>query len=144
MAGQNGRLPPAELCHDERMSPISEQSATAASVAAVAATGRGNGYALAALLCSVAAFVLAGPIAVVAWPLMAASITCIVLAKRNGATHRWMTTLAIVLLAVGALVSLVMPLLTVLVAILMLGEASFDGVPSVFWYYWSGEYLFAG
>lgn len=129
------------------MSTISEQSAAPASAASdevAAPTGRGNGYALAALLCSVAAFVLAGPIAVVAWPLMAASITCIVMAKRNGATHRWMTILAIVLLAVGALVSLVMPMLTVLVAVLMLGEASFDGVPGVFWYYWSGQYLFAG
>ncbi len=125
------------------MSTISEPTAASEPTASDAPqAGPGNRYALAALLCGVAALVLAGPIAVIAWPLMAASITCIVMARRTGATHRWMSILAIVLLIVAALVSLVMPLLTVFVGLLMFGEAPLDGVIGVFWHYWSGAYLF--
>lgn len=105
---------------------------------------RGNAFALGAMLCSVAVLLLAGPIAVVAWLLMIATVVLVVLARRSDATHRWMTVTAIVLLIVGALVSLVMPTIVVTFGLLLFGgEVHLGDVVAMYWHYWSGQYLFA-
>lgn len=104
----------------------------------------GNGTALAALLCSVVALILAGPIAVVAWPFMIAAIVLVVLARRRGATRTWMTVLAIVLVVFAVLVSLVMPTIILVVGFLMFGAVDPGDAIGSYWHFWSGAYLFEG